>query len=287
MQPIKAVTAGLEVCELATRIIVGLALGPAFLAALFFLPPMALAALVAVIAAAASYELLRATKVAHHNGMYIFTALAAVLIPLGHGLGYGSWTARAAAILLISALFIPALGRYGTLSEIRFEHIIVCLFGGIGISLFLSALVQLKRFENGQFYVLLPVVCAFTTDIGAYFFGVFLGKHRGITQVSPNKSLEGYLGGILSGCLFMLAYGVLVRELGGIAVQLPVMALYGLLGSAITELGDLSFSLIKRQCGVKDYGNLLPGHGGMMDRFDSTTFAAPMLLLLVELLPAF
>ena len=65
------------------------------------------------------------------------------------------------------------------------------------------------------------------------------------------------------------------------------MALYGLVGSAITELGDLSFSLIKRQCGVKDYGNLLPGHGGMMDRFDSMVFAAPMLLLLVQLLPAF
>ena len=157
----------------------------------------------------------------------------------------------------------------------------------MGIPLFLSALVQLKRFDNGQFYVLLPVISAFTTDIGAYFFGVFLGKHRGITQVSPNKSLEGYIGGILSGCLFMLLYGLLVEYFGGIEVRLPVMALYGLLGSIITEIGDLSFSLIKRQCGVKDYGTLLPGHGGMMDRFDSTTFAAPMLLLLVEVLPAF
>lgn len=270
-----------------TRIIVGLALGPAFLAAMFFLPPVWLAVVVAFIAGMASFELLRATKVAHHNGMYIFTALAAVLIPVGHALGYGSWTTRAVAILLMAALFIPALGRYGTEGEIRFEHIIVCLFGGVGIPLFLSALVQLKRFDNGQFYVLLPVICAFTTDIGAYFFGVFLGKHRGITQVSPNKSLEGYAGGIVTGCLCMLLYGWLVRRLGGIAVKLPVMALYGLLGSVITEIGDLSFSLIKRQCGVKDYGTLLPGHGGMLDRFDSTTFAAPMLLLLVEILPAF
>ena len=85
----------------------------------------------------------------------------------------------------------------------------------------------------------------------------------------------------------MLVYGLLVQTIGGLEVKLPVMALYGLLGSAVTELGDLSFSLIKRQHGVKDYGTLLPGHGGMMDRFDSTTFAAPMLLLLVEILPAF
>ena len=270
-----------------TRIIVGVALGPAFLAALFLLPPAALAVVVACIAGMASFELLRCAKVAHHNGMYIFTALAAALIPLGHAYGFGSWTARAVAIVLMAALFLPALGRYGTEREIPFEHIIVCLFGGVGIPLFLSALVQLKRFDNGQFYVLLPVISAFTTDIGAYFFGVFLGKHRGITQVSPNKSLEGYIGGILSGCLFMLLYGLLVEDFGGIEVRLPVMALYGLLGSVITEIGDLSFSLIKRQCGVKDYGTLLPGHGGMMDRFDSTIFAAPMLLLLVEVLPAF
>lgn len=270
-----------------TRIIVGLALGPAFLAALFFLPPAALSAVVAVIAGMASYELLRAARVAHKNGMYACTVAAAVFVTLGHGLGYGGWAARAAALLLMAALFLPGLRHYGTGSEIRFEEILTCLFAGVGLSLFLSALIQLRRLNNGRFYVLLPVICAFTTDIGAYFAGVFLGKHRGVTQVSPNKSLEGYIGGILSGCLFMLVYGLLVRQFGAVGVKLPVMALYGLLGSAVTELGDLSFSLIKRQCGVKDYGDLLPGHGGMLDRFDSTIFAAPMLLLLVEMLPAF
>ena len=272
---------------MATRILVGVALGPAFLAALYLLPPLALAVLVAFIAGMASFELLRAAQVPHHNGMYAITAVAAVLIPLGHGVGFGGWTARAAALLLMAALFLPALRQYGAEGEISFSSIMVCLFGGIGIPVFLSALVQLKWFDCGQFYVLLPVICAFTTDIGAYFFGVFLGRHRGITQVSPNKSLEGYIGGIVTGCLCMLLYGWLVGRLGGVAVRLPVMALYGLLGSAITELGDLSFSLIKRQHHVKDYGALLPGHGGMLDRFDSTTFAAPMLLLLVEVLPAF
>ena len=87
--------------------------------------------------------------------------------------------------------------------------------------------------------------------------------------------------------LGMLLYALILVRFAGLEVSFPVMALYGLVGSAITELGDLSFSLIKRQCGVKDYGNLLPGHGGMMDRFDSMVFAAPMLLLLVQLLPAF
>ena len=105
--------------------------------------------------------------------------------------------------------------------------------------------------------------------------------------MSHYKSLEGYIGGIIAGALFLLIYGVVLQKFAGLTVSLSVMALYGLLGSAVTELGDLSFSLVKREYGVKDYGNLLPGHGGMLDRFDSMTFAAPMLLILVELLPAF
>ena len=151
----------------------------------------------------------------------------------------------------------------------------------------LSTLVELKGMEQGRFLVLLPVICAFLTDGGAYFAGIFLGRHRGITRVSPNKSLEGYIGGILSGAIFLLIYGVLLEQFAGLDASLPVLAVYGLVGSAVTELGDLSFSFVKRQFGVKDYGDLLPGHGGMLDRFDSMVFAAPTLMLLVELCPPF
>ena len=102
---------------------------------------------------------------------------------------------------------------------------------------------------------------------------------------APNKSVEGYIGGILSGAVFLLLYGAALRQFAGIDASLPVMAVYGLVGSAVTELGDLSFSFVKRQFGVKDYGTLLPGHGGMLDRFDSMVFAAPALMLLVKLFP--
>lgn len=271
-----------------TRILVAVVLAPLFFVVLFFLPPIYLALLMSAICAVASFELLRATKVAHHNGMYVYTALAAALIPGGCLYwGYGSWYVRAVALFLMVTLFSLAIKLYGTDRAIKTEQIMVCLFGGLVIPLFLSALVELKAMEHGKYLVLLPVICAFLTDAGAYFAGVFLGRHRGITLVSPKKSLEGYIGGILSGALFLLLYGVILQQFARIEVSLPIMAVYGLLGSAITELGDLSFSFIKRQYGIKDYGTLLPGHGGMLDRFDSMTFAAPLLLLLVELFPAF
>ena len=277
----------MEVSDLVTRIIVSVVLAPMFFVVLFFLPPVWLACLVACISALASFELLRATRVAHHNRMYVYTALSAAVIPVGYWLGYGTLVTQGAALLLMAVLFLVAIRLYGREQAVGFEQVMVCLFGGLMVPMFLSALVQLKGMENGRYLVLLPVISAFLTDAGACFAGVFLGKHRGITRVSPNKSLEGYIGGILSGAAFMMLYGLVLERFAGLAVSFPILAVYGLLGSAVTELGDLSFSLVKRQYGIKDYGDLLPGHGGMLDRFDSMTFAAPMLLLLVKVIPAF
>jgi phosphatidate cytidylyltransferase len=269
------------------RILVAVVLVPLFFIDLFWLPSICLAVTVSVISSLASYELLRATRVAHHNLMYVFTAIPAAAIPIGYWLGHGSTVMRAAALLEMSALFLVAIRLYGTDKQVGFEKIMVCMFGGLVIPMCLSSLVQLRGMENGRYLVLLPVICAFLTDAGAYFVGVFFGRHRGVTQVSPNKSREGYVGGVLSGALFLLLYGLILRQFAHLDVSLPIMAVYGLLGSAATELGDLSFSLVKREYKVKDYGNLLPGHGGMLDRFDSMIFAAPMLLILVEICPAF
>lgn len=270
-----------------TRIIVAVVLAPLFFWVLLAPPTLCLALLMSAICALASYELLKATQVAHHNLMYVFTALAAVIVPLGYWSGYGSLVTRAVALVLMSALFFVAILRYDEEKPLGLEQVMVCMFGGLLIPMFLSSLIVLRGMEHGRWLVLLPVICAFLTDAGAYFAGVFLGRHRGITRVSPNKSLEGYIGGILSGAVFLLLYGLSLQRFAGLTVSLPILALYGLLGSAVTELGDLSFSLIKRQYGIKDYGHLLPGHGGMLDRFDSMTFAAPMMLLLVEIIPAF
>ena len=272
---------------MATRIIASVILAPLFFIVLFFLPPIWLTVVVAGIVALASYELLNATKVPKQPALMIGTAVAAAVIPFSYWLGMSGVLVKAVAIILMCIVFFVAIHRYDSDQEIRVEQVLSCFFGGVMIPVMLSSLVQLKLMDNGRFLVLLPVICAFLTDTGAYFAGVFLGKHRGITKVSPNKSLEGYIGGILSGGIFLLIYGVILQHFAHLTVSLPILAVYGLIGSAVTELGDLSFSLIKRQFGVKDYGHLIPGHGGMLDRFDSMTFAAPVLLFLVQIIPAF
>ena len=141
--------------------------------------------------------------------------------------------------------------------------------------------------EYGKFLVLFAVLLAFVTDAGAYFAGVFLGKHRGVTQVSPNKSVEGYVGGFAAGVVFALIYGLVISEIARASANLGSLVLSGLFGAAATEVGDLAFSFIKRQYGVKDFGHILPGHGGMLDRFDSMLFCAPVALFIVRFLPVF
>jgi len=271
-----------------TRIIVALVLAPIFVAALTVLPELVLVIMVAGILSIAAFELLRAVGVTKVQWcLYLFTVASAAAVPFLVWKGWNTIGVKAIAVTLICALFAYAVFRYEREGAADSGTILFCLMGGILIPVFFSSLIQLRMEQNGPFKVLLPVVVAILTDTGAYFVGMFLGKHRGITLVSPKKSAEGFVGGLLSGVVFMLCYGVVLQRYFHLHVSMPVMALYGLIGSLVTILGDLAFSLIKRQVGIKDYGHLLPGHGGMLDRFDSTIFAAPAMWVLVNILPAF
>ena len=195
-----------------------------------------------------------------------------------------------AALALMVFAFWEAIHAYDSSRNIPSEAVMKCLFAGIIMPAFLSALVGLMGYGaegHGRMYVMLTIGLAFLTDAGAYFAGVLLGRHRGITRVSPNKSLEGYIGGVVTGILFAVIFGLVLQMAMGFDVSYPPLVLYGLVGGLVTEVGDLAFSLIKRQYGIKDYGKLLPGHGGMMDRFDSMVFCAPTVLLLSLCLPGF
>ena len=274
---------------MAKRILVAVIFVPILFVVMVFLPPVVWTLVVALIAAMAAYELLRATGEGKVSmPMKVISIAAAALIPIGCWQGKGAVVIGAAAFVVSACSFWCAIRAYdGDNGSIGFYHILLALFGGVVIPAGLSSLVALKCMEQGRFLVLFAVLLTFITDAGAYFAGVFLGKHRGITKVSPNKSLEGYIGGLIAGIIFAVVYGVVISAIIKQPVNYVSLGLCGLIGALVTELGDLSFSLVKRQYGVKDYGNLLPGHGGMLDRFDSMIFCGPVVLFIVSILPVF
>ena len=274
---------------MAKRILVAVIFVPLLLAVMLFPPPIAWTAVVCLISAVASYELMRATGEGRLTlPMQIVTILSAMALPLGSWAGLGTVYVNLCSFVVMAVCFWCAIRAYdGHSAPVGFAQVMVCVFGGVVIPLALSALVELRCLYRGEYLVLFAVLLAFVTDAGAYFAGVFLGKHRGITQVSPNKSLEGYIGGFLTGVVFALIYGLVISEIAREPADLLPLALCGLLGAAATEVGDLAFSFVKRQYGVKDFGHLLPGHGGMLDRFDSMLFCAPVVLVIVWFLPVF
>ena len=274
---------------MAKRILVAVIFVPLLLAVMLLPPSIAWAAVVCLISAAASYELMRATGEGKLTlPMQIVTVLSAAALPLGSWAELGTAYVNLCSFVVMAVCFWCAIRAYdGDSARIGLFHVLVCLFGGVIIPLALCALVELRCMENGKYLVLFAVLLAFITDAGAYFAGVSLGKHRGVTKVSPNKSLEGYIGGFAAGVVFALIYGLVISKITQMSANLGSLALSGLFGAAATEVGDLAFSFVKRQYGIKDFGHLLPGHGGMLDRFDSMLFCAPVVLFIVRFLPVF
>jgi phosphatidate cytidylyltransferase len=140
--------------------------------------------------------------------------------------------------------------------------------GTIYIGLGFSYMIEIIWNKNGFIYALFIILIIWANDTGAYFTGSFFGKRKLWPTISPNKTLEGSLGGILLGLLVSIVLGLLCPQLWGIGKSL----LLGLLISVVGQLGDLVESAIKRSTGVKDSGSILPGHGGILDRFDSVIF---------------
>ena len=136
----------------------------------------------------------------------------------------------------------------------------------------------------GRLLVFVPLAISFGSDTFALFAGMLFGKHKLAPLVSPKKTIEGAVGGLVGGVIGM----ALMMFVGSWVIHDAFMGprevlLFGILGSVVSQIGDLSFSVIKREFGVKDYGKLLPGHGGILDRFDSVTFVAPFVGLLLDL----
>lgn len=151
----------------------------------------------------------------------------------------------------------------------------------------LSLLRYIDR-DVGLYRLILVFIAAWMTDTCAYLVGSLIGKHKLIPEISPKKTVEGAIGGIAGALIGFLLYGLIIDlAVSNIAVNYIALGVYSIILAVVAQLGDLIASLIKREHGVKDYSNLLPGHGGIMDRFDSILAVSTILLILTIIVPPF
>ncbi len=150
-----------------------------------------------------------------------------------------------------------------------------------------TALTILRYLPMGKYYFGMVFIGAWISDIFAYFTGVFFGKHKLIPEISPKKTVEGSLGGIVFAAAFMVLYGWILSMIVEVVPNYLVLSLGGVFLAVVGQIGDLLASLVKREHGVKDYGRLMPGHGGIMDRFDSVLAVSAAAMILCLLFPPF
>ncbi len=186
------------------------------------------------------------------------------------------------AILPISILVLFT-NVISTNLKVTINDIAITLFGIAYIVLFVMFLPIIREMQNGKFLIWYVMWAAWGTDVMAYVIGKNFGKHKYL-KISPNKTVEGTIGGTIGGILACLLYTVVCNQLWHLGFNYFYVAIIGLILSIVGQIGDLAASSIKRYTGIKDFSNLIPGHGGMLDRFDSVIFIAPFAYFLLKLL---
>ena len=265
-----------------TRIIAAVALLPLLLLIVLAAPKFCTAILFGAMAAIGAYELLSGTGLVKELRLNVYAMLMAFWCCLwcGLGLGYG-W------LVLSILVFWVALMAEVMVSQMKlpFSKVAICFVGGVILPMLLSSLVRIHSWEKGRYLIFVPFVFAFLSDTGAYFAGLAFGKHKLAPVISPKKTVEGVVGGVIATVIGMLIYCFVLKTACSLQPNYLVAVFYGLAGSLISVFGDLCFSVVKRQTGIKDYGNLIPGHGDILDRFDSMMLAGPLAEVMLLLLP--
>lgn len=259
---------------------------PIVLVIFFCLPPIWLPIMFSVLSMLALHEVLWSTGFVKHARISAYSILVAGLIPFWVYFGANERLFLCGVFCYVLLVFCEALAsKY----SVTLEKMGGAFFFALMIPYFLSAFIRIKLQNGalGEFYILLPMVAAFCSDTFALFAGLAFGKHKLAPTLSPKKTVEGSAGGLLGAIVCCCIYGAVMQVGFHLEVNYAALVLYGGLGSIVSQIGDLSFSYIKRQYGLKDFGNIFPGHGGVLDRFDSVIFCAPLIEVMIWLLPAF
>lgn len=266
------------------RIFVAVIGVPLLIIVLLLCPPVCLPVAFGALCGIAVHELLHETGAVKNQHVVAYSIIFAATVPFWYYFGCQMTWAVTALFLFMLLLFGEAIASK---QRMRVEEIAMAVFGAVLIPLMLSVFVLMADVDHAKFYLLLPFVAAFTSDAFALFVGMSFGKHKLAPSLSPKKTIEGSVGGFLGAALCCVLYGVVIQMAFGHQPAYLVLILYGLLGSLVSQVGDLSFSYIKRQYGLKDYGHLFREHGGVLDRFDSVIFCAPLTYLLMAAIPFF
>ena len=245
-------------------------------------------ACVALIALMAIGEFLKAVSVSADKCKRPIVVLT-YLLSLGMiaGVAYGSlggdyisglgYSVIALALYIILAFAIMVLKH----ANIRFADVAVSMLGCVYITVSLVHIYLLRAMPEGKLYIWLPFIIAWLTDTFAYFTGVFFGKHKLIPSVSPKKTIEGSVGGIAGAVIIVLVFQYVCSKTAGVTPNYITGVLMSLVCSVASQFGDLAASCIKREHDIKDYGSIMPGHGGVLDRFDSVIYISPLVFMIV------
>ncbi len=206
-------------------------------------------------------------------------------------IGYGATIAYYALIrlehtdylmILFILYLISLMAAYVfTFPKFKADDIMVCFFGLFYVVLMLSYIYQVRMMKDGQYIVWLIFLCSWGCDTCAYLVGVMFGKHKMAPVLSPKKSIEGGIGGILGAALLGFIYAVIFSDKLSIENANIIFPVVCAAGGIISQVGDLTASGIKRNHDIKDYSKLIPGHGGILDRFDSVIITAPIIYYLI------
>ena len=271
------------------RILVAVVGIPLLLAVLCWAPDWATALLLAALSVIAAHELLTAVcgaeKAKRWTALLAVTGALVIAAVYFSGEHYADSPAGTVLRWLIAAavlaLLLASVLTYGRPGALVLQDVCVMAVAGLVIPWAFSCMLQLRMLPHGAGLVLMPLVAAFCSDSAALFTGMACGRHKMAPLVSPHKTVEGALGGIAGGVVGMVIFRIVFYFCTLVPLHIGWCVVIGLAGALMGELGDLSFSVIKRQVGIKDYGRLLPGHGGVLDRFDSVLFATPMIWMIV------
>ncbi len=254
--------------------------------------PFVLNVLMAAVAAMAIFEILKVAGL-HKNRPVTWGAMvfaAAFVFCSDPTIPYYRPILTAATFLIILITFTYYLKGY---QKVHMPNLAFALIMTLLVAYFFSAMVLVRRckgefwkFDAGFWNLALIFLLAWVPDTGAYFCGSLFGKHKLAPVISPKKTVEGAIGGLVI-CVGASFFFVWAASMHSANVDYRFVAIYAVLGTVISILGDLTASLIKRYFNTKDYGNLIPGHGGIMDRFDSIWFVAPFVYLMIQFLPIF